>query len=85
MNTNADDMTPVTEYKPCLNFTEQMDVIAKSRLCLSLKVPDDEMTLEERNDLYEEQKRKILNFVNLLHESLITEHEKVVLCLYQCG
>ena len=84
MNDFTDDMTPVSDYKPCLNFTEQMDVISKSRLCLSLKVPDDEMTLEERNALYDEQKQKILNFVELLHDSLITEHGKVLLCLYQC-
>ena len=59
---STDDMTPVSEYKPCLIFTEQMDVIAKSRLCFSLKVPDDEMTLEQKNALYEEQKQKILHF-----------------------
>jgi hypothetical protein len=80
---SADDLTPATDYKPCLNFFEQMDVISKSRLCLSLKVPDDDMTLEERNALYDEQKQKILNFVELLHDSLITEHGKVILCLYQ--
>ena len=84
MNTTANDLTPVTDYKPCLNFTEQMDVISKSRLCLSLKVPDDDMTLEERNALYDEQKQKILNFVELLHDSLLCEHGKVLLCLYQC-
>ena len=84
MNDFTDDMTPVTEYKPCLNFFEQMEVISKSRLCLSLKVPDDDMTLEEKNIHYDEQKMKILNFVDLLHDSLITEHGKVLLCLYQC-
>ncbi len=84
MNTST-EMMPVTDYKPCLNFFEQMEVISKSRLCLSLKVPDDDMTLEERNALYDEQKQKILNFVDLLHDSLITEHGKVLLCLYQCG
>ncbi len=83
MNTTANDMTPVTEYKPCLNFFEQMEVISKSRLCLSLKAPDDDATLEEKNTLYEEQRMKILNFVELLHDSLITEHGKVLLCLYQ--
>ena len=61
-----------------------MDAIAKARLCLSLKVPDDEMMLEEKNALYDEQKQKILHFVELLHDSLITEHGKVLLCLYQC-
>jgi len=84
MNNSTDDITPVTDYKPCLTFLEQMDVISKSRLCLSLKVPDDNMTLEERNALHDEQKQKILSFVELLHESLITEHGKVLLCLYQC-
>jgi hypothetical protein len=85
MNESTTNLTPVTDYKPCLNFTEQMDVIAKSRLCLSLSAPDDEMTLDERNALYDVQKQKVLNFVELLHDSLITEHGKVLLCLYQCG
>ena len=82
MNTMT-EMMAMSDYKPCLNFFEQMEVISKSRLCLSLKVPDDDMTLEERNALYDEQKMKILNFVELLHDSLITEHGKVLLCLYQ--
>ena len=81
---STDDITPVTDYKPCLNFFEQMDVISKSRLCLSLKVPDDDMTIDEKNALYDVQKQKILNFVELLHDSLITEHGKVLLCFYQC-
>ncbi|CAM8661587.1 hypothetical protein MCEMSE6_03053 [Oxalobacteraceae bacterium] len=85
MNNSTDDMTTVTDYKPCLNFFEQMEVISKSRLCLSLKVPDDEMTLEEKNTLYDGQKKQILNFVDLLHDSLLCEHSKVLLCLYQCG
>ena len=84
MNDSTTNLTPVSDYKPYLNFTEQMDVIAKSRLCLSLKAPDDGMTLEERNTLHEEQKQKVLIFVELLHDSLITEYGKVVLCLYQC-
>ena len=82
---STDDMTLATDYKPCLNFTEQMEVISKSRLCLSLKAPDDDMTLEERNALYDEQKQKVLSFVELLHDSLLCEHSKVLLCLYQCG
>ena len=82
---STDDLIPTTVYKPCLNFFEQMEVISKSRLCLSLKVPDEDMTLDERNALYDEQKQKILSFVELLHDSLITEHGKVLLCLYQCG
>ncbi len=84
MNDSTDDLILTTEYKPCLNFFDQMEVISKSRLCLSLKVPDDDMTLEERNALYDEQKQKILSFVELLHDSLITEHGKALLCLYQC-
>ena len=80
---STDDMMPTPEYKPCLTFFEQMEVISKSRLCLSLKVPDDDMTLEEKNTLYDEQKQKILSFVELLHDSLLCEHGKVLLCLYQ--
>ena len=84
MNNSTDDMLPITDYKPCLNFFEQMEVISKARLCLSLKVPDDDMTLEEKNAMYEEQKTRIVNFVELLHDSLLCEHGKVLLCLYQC-
>ena len=84
MNNSTDDLLPITDYKPCLNFFEQMEVISKARLCLVLKVPDDDMTLEEKNALYEEQRMKILNFVELLHDSLLCEHGKVLLCLYQC-
>jgi hypothetical protein len=84
MSDYTDDLTPVTDYKPCLNFFEQMEVISKSRLCLSLKAPDEDMTLAEKSALYEEQKQKILKFVELLHDSLITEHGKVLLCLYHC-
>ena len=84
MNDSTDDLTPVSDYKPCLNFFEQMEVFSKSRLCLSLKVPDDDMTLDEKNALYDVQKQKILNFLELLHDSLICEHGKVLLCLYQC-
>ena len=85
MTTTVDTApTPATVYKPCLNFYEQMDVISNARLSLSLKAPDDEMTLEQKNELYEEQRIRILNFVELLHQSLICEHGKVLLCLYQC-
>ena len=85
MNINADlESMPIPEPLPCLNFFEQMEVISKARLCLSLKAPDDDMTLEEKNALYEEQRQKILNFVDLLHDSLLSEHGKVLLCLYQC-
>ena len=85
MTTSIDTApTPATRYKPCINFYEQMDVISQARLSLSLKAPDDEMTFEEKNSLYEEQRIRILNFVELLHNSLICEHGKVLLCLYQC-
>ena len=84
MSNSTDDLLPITDYKPCLNFFEQMEVISKARLCLSLKAPDDDMTLEEKNALYDEQRMKILNFVELLHDSLLCEHGKVLLCLYQC-
>jgi len=49
-----------------------------------LKVAPDEATIEEKNALYEEQRQKILNFVELLHDTLLCEHGKVLLCLYQC-
>jgi hypothetical protein len=85
MNDSTTNLTSVSYYKPCLNFFEQMEVISRARLSLSLRAPDDEMTLEEKNALYEEQKQKILSFVELLHDSLLCEHGKVLLCLYQCG
>jgi len=84
MNDCTDDLMPTTDYKPCLNFLEQMGVISKSRLCLSLKAPETDMTHEEKDALHDEQKHKILNFVELLHDSLICEHGKVLLCLYHC-
>ena len=85
MTDSTDDLLPISNYKPCLNFFEQMEVISKARLCLSLKAPDDDMTLEEKNAMYEEQKTRIVNFVELLHDSLLCEHGKVLLCLYQCS
>ena len=84
MNNSKNDLLPITDYKLCLNFFEQMEVISKSRLCLALKAPNDDMTLEEKNALHEEQRTKILNFVELLHETCLSEHGKVLLCLYQC-
>jgi hypothetical protein len=59
-------------------------MIDKARLSLNLRAPDDDATLEDKMNLYDEQKMKILNFVELLHDSLITEHGKALLCLYQC-
>ncbi len=84
MTDSTDGLLPTSDYKPCLNFFEQMEIISKARLCLSLKAPDDDMALEEKNALYEEQKTRIVNFVELLHDSLLCEHGKVLLCLYQC-
>ena len=85
MTTSIDTAsTPETVYKPCINFYQQMDVISKARLSLSLRAPDDGITLEEKNELYEEQKQKILNFVDLLHNNLISENGKIILCLYSC-
>lgn len=84
MNDYTCDVNSASEYKPCLNFFEQMEVINKARLCLSLKTTDDDMTLEEKSALYEEQKLRILNFVELLHDTCLSEHGKVLLCLYQC-
>ncbi len=81
MNANT-EMTP-SEPLPCLTFMQQIEVISKARLCLSLTAPADEATLEERNALYDEQKQKVLNFVELLHDSLLCEHGKALLCLYQ--
>ncbi len=84
MNNSTDDRLPITDYKPCLNFFEQMEVISKARLCLSLKAPDDDATLEEKLLHYEEQRERILNFVNLLSDTMVCEHGKALLCLYQC-
>jgi hypothetical protein len=85
MTTTVDTARPPeTTYNHCLNFYEQMEVISKARLSLSLRAPDDGMTLEKKNALHEEQKQKILNFVDLLHNNLISENGKVILCLYSC-
>ena len=67
-----------------LTIFEQFEMINKARLSLSLRSPNDDASLEDKMNLYEEQKLKILNFIELLHDSLITEHGKVLLCLYQC-
>jgi hypothetical protein len=84
MSINADlESMPIPEPLPCLNFFEQMDVISKARLCLYLRAAPHQAITEEKNALYEEQRQKILNFVELLHDSLLSEHGKVLLCLYQ--
>lgn len=77
------DLT-VSEPLPCLNFTQQIDVMSKARLCLSLRAPADDVTLEEKLLHYEEQRERILNFVNLLNDTMVCEHGKALLCLYQC-
>ena len=72
-----------SEPLPCLDFMQQIEVMAKARLCLSLTAPDDDVTLEEKLAHYEEQRARILNFVNLVHDTMICEHGKALLCLYQ--
>ena len=84
MSTDA-DLASVAIYQPCLNFFEQMEVISKARLSLVLKVAPDDATPEEKSALHEEQKQKILTFVKLLHDSLLCENGKVMLCVYQCA
>ena len=68
---------------PCLTFIQQIEVMAKARLCLSLKAPADDATLKEKLLQYEEQRERILNFVNLLNDTMVCEHGKALLCLYQ--
>ena len=77
------DLT-LSEPLPCLNFMQQIDVMSKARLCLSLRAPEDDTTLEEKLLHYEEQRERILNFVNLLNDTMVCEHGKAILCLYQC-
>ena len=85
MNTElSNTRLPLMSNQQCLTIFEQFEMIDKARLSLSLRSPDDDATLEDKMNLYEEQKLKILNFIELLHDSLITEHGKVLLCLYQC-
>ena len=85
MNTESSNTRlPLMSNQSCLTIFEQFEMIDKARLSLSLRSPDDDATLEDKDSLYDEQKLKILNFVDLLHDSLITEHGKVLLCLYQC-
>ena len=85
MNTElSNTRLPLMSNQQCLTIFEQFEMIDKARLTLSLRSPDDDATFEDKDALYDEQKLKILNFVELLHDSLITEHGKVLLCLYQC-
>ena len=85
MNTElSNTRLPLISNQQCLTIFEQFELIDKARLSLTLRSPNDDATLEEKNALYDEQKMKIFNFVELLHDSLITEHGKVLLCLYQC-
>ena len=74
----------VSEPLPCLNFMQQIEVMSKARLCLSLRAPEDDATLEEKLKHYNEQRERILNFVNLLNDTMICEHGRALLCLYQC-
>ena len=80
--TSTPDIKP-SEPLPCLNFMQQIEVMAKARLCLSLTSPIDDATLEEKLQHYEEQRERILNFVNLLNDTMLCEHGKALLCLYQ--
>ena len=85
MNTESSNTRlPLMCNQQCLTIFEQFEMINKARLSLSLRSPNDDASLEDKMNLYEEQKLKILNFIELLHDSLITEHGKVLLCLYQC-
>ena len=85
MNTElSNTRLPLISNQQCLTIFEQFEMIDKARLSFNLRSPNDDATLEEKNALYDEQKMKIFNFVELLHDSLITEHGKVLLCLYQC-
>jgi hypothetical protein len=80
---NASPDIALSEPLPCLNFMQQIEVISKARLCLSLTAPIDDATLEEKLLHYEEQRERILNFVNLLNDTMLCEHGKALLCLYQ--
>ena len=85
MNTElSNTRLPLMSNQQCLTIFEQFEMIDKARLSLSLRSPNDDASLKDKMNLYAEQKMKILNFIELLHDSLITEHGKVLLCLYQC-
>ena len=85
MNTEqSNSCLPLMSNQKCLTIFEQFEMIDKARLTLCLRAPNDDATLKDKNILYDEQKMKISNFLELLHDSLITEHGKVLLCLYQC-
>jgi hypothetical protein len=49
---------------------QQIDVMSKARLCLSLRAPEEDATLEEKQQHYDEQRERILNFVNLLNDTM---------------
>ncbi len=78
----SDSKVPLNQH--LLNQFEQYEVLSKACLSLALKAPADDATLEEREKFYRQQHEQILSFVNLLHDSLVSEHGKVLLCLYQC-
>lgn len=81
---NTHETTRGTWNPHLLDQFEQYEMLSKAALSLALNAPDDDASLEEKNAMYEQQKQRILNFVNLLHDSLVSEHGKVLLCLYQC-
>jgi hypothetical protein len=62
---------------------QQIDVMSKARLCLSLRAPEDDVTFEEKQQHYDEQRERIFTFVNLLSDTMVCEHGKALLCLYQ--
>jgi hypothetical protein len=67
MNTElSNTRLPLMSNQQCLTIFEQFEMIDKARLSLSLRAPSDDATLEEKNALYDKQKIKILNFVELL-------------------
>ena len=62
MNTElSNTRLPLMCNQQCLTIFEQFEMIDKARLTLSLRSPNDDATLEEKNDLYDEQKLKRVN------------------------
>ncbi len=83
-NEITQDAIEIMNTLPLLDFHEQLEVLSKARLSLALTAPDDDASLEEKIALHEEQREKIIIFAELLHDSLISENGRVILCLYHC-
>ncbi len=81
---NSHELIDSLKTLPALDLYEQMEVLSKARLSLALQAPDDDASLEEKMAFHEEQREKILNFVNLIASSMVSEHGRTLLCLYQC-